>query len=105
MMRTALPLVALILGAFLCPIALVGCNKDEDEGLSKKQKQAGARLKEIATKSGGEWKNLTPDDRNFLVNDMSHGSEQSAKMLLLGASGKIGAKAGNPQSATGLKGQ
>jgi len=82
-----------LLGCLSAMMAIIGCG-DKDRGLTKEQSQSSDRLGEIVTRCGGEWDRLTPEDRAFLVNDLSHGSEQSARMLLLSASGKVGGKPG-----------
>ncbi|MGV3723499.1 MAG: hypothetical protein ACO1SX_21600 [Actinomycetota bacterium] len=84
-----------------CLLAAFGCGGcgDRDRGLTSEQRASSDRLGEIAKRSGGEWDRLTPEDRNFLLNDLSHGNEQSARMLLLSASGKVGGKpVGGPRS-------
>lgn len=98
MKRLSSPRAALLTAvAVLLPVGglLAGCSRDND-GLSAEQRQAGDRLSEIARKTDGDWNKLTEADRDFLVNQMSHGNEQSARMLLLGAAGKIGGRPGGP---------
>lgn len=73
-----------------------GCAHQMESGLSSEQKQQSSRLGEIAQRTGGDWDKLSPDERNFLVNEPSHGSEKSARMLLLGSAGKIGGRPGSP---------
>lgn len=73
---------------------LHGC-KRADDGLTPQQRQTGDRLSEIAKKTDGDWNRLSEADRDFLLK-MSHGSEPSARMLLLGAAGKIGGRPGGP---------
>lgn len=87
----------LLVAAALLPFGgfLAGCSRNDD-GLSAEQRQTGDRLSEIARKTDGDWNRLTDADRDFLVNQMSHGNEQSARMLLLGAAGKIGGRPGGP---------
>lgn len=90
-----------VLSLTACALAALGCGgcDAKDRGLSAEQRQSSDRLGDIAKRSGGEWDRLTPEDRNFLLNDLSHGSEQSARMLLLSASGKVGGKpVGAPRS-------
>lgn len=76
-------------------LGLPGCGKAED-GLSTTQEKTGARLSEIAKKTDGSWDRLTPEDKDFVLNDMAKGNEASARMLLLGAAGKIGGRPGGP---------
>lgn len=89
--RSRRPRILAILACLLAAFGCVGCG-DRDRGLTPEQRASSDRLGEIAERSGGEWERLTPEDRQFLVNDLSHGSEQSARMLLLSASGKVGGK-------------
>jgi hypothetical protein len=81
--------------ALILALALVGCTKN-DRGLTDDQRASSDRLGVIATRTQGEWDRLTPEERDFLVKELSHGSEQSARMLLLSASGKVGGKGGGP---------
>lgn len=86
----------LVLGA-LFPVFLPGCRADD--GLTAEQRATGDRLQEIARKTDGDWNKLTAEERDFLVNKLSYGNEASAKMLLLGAAGKIGGRPGGPPSS------
>lgn len=73
----------------------VGCRKTDD-GLSQAQRQAGDRLSIIAKRTDGDWNKLTAEERKFLIDELSYGNEQSARMLLLAAAGKIGGRPGGP---------
>jgi len=75
-------------------MALPGCRADD--GLTAQQRATGNRLNEIARRTDGDWNKLTAEERDFLVHKLSYGNEASAKMLLLGAAGKIGGKPGGP---------
>lgn len=87
---------AFILATFVA--FLVGCgNNMDDDGLNKGQKQAADRIDVIAKASGGDWDKVSATDRDYLVNTVSAGSEQSAKMLLLGKAGKLKATPGGPK--------
>lgn len=54
-------------------------------------------MAEIGKKTDGDWNKLTDSDREFLLS-MGHGSEQTAKWLLLGAAHKIGNAGGGQQA-------
>ncbi len=71
-----LSLAVLALGS-----SIVGCG-DKDPGPSKETEVQSDRLADIQKKTGGDWSKLTPADHDYLVNDLAHGSESSAKMLL-----------------------
>ncbi len=73
---------------------LIGCHKSGDDMTPTEQKQA-SRLDEIAKKTGGDWNKLTPEDRQYLVKDISQGSEQSARMLLSVKAGRLKATPGS----------
>lgn len=77
-------------------LILAGCatNDMSDDGLSAGDKQAANRLAEIAKTSGGDWNKLSQSDKDYLVNDVAHGSEQTAKMLLQSKAGKMSGGAG-----------
>lgn len=70
----------LLLAAFAC-VVLVGCG-DREPGPSADTQKQSDRLSEIQKRSGGDWSKLTPEDRDYLVKDLAHGSETGAKMLL-----------------------
>lgn len=93
MRRAAQAALAAVLG-LLAVGGLSGCGH-ADDGLTAEQRQSSDRLSEIAKKTDGDWDKLSPADRDFLLKT-SYGNEQSARMLLLGAAGKIGGKAGGP---------
>ena len=90
--RTAGIVVA---AAVLILPGLVGCRGQQD-GLTSTQRESGDRLSRIAKRTDGDWAKLTDEERNFLIKDLSYGNEQSARMLLLAAAGKIGGKPGGP---------
>jgi hypothetical protein len=76
-------------------VLLVGCgDKITDDGLSSKEKAASSRLDQIAKASGGDWEKISQADRDFLINEISMGSEQSAKMLIQGKAGRLRATPG-----------
>ena len=76
-MKTPLLVFCLVLGLGTA----IGCSKDDSAPSAETVKQAD-RLTQIQTKTGGDWDKLTPEDKNYLVNELSHGSESTAKMLL-----------------------
>ena len=74
------------------------CGKSEgDDGMSKEQKVQSDRLHQIATKSGGDWDKLSQSEKDEVL-VLVHGNEQSARMLLRGASGGL---RGQPGGAPG----
>jgi hypothetical protein len=73
----------------LCLAALaVGCSKSDGPALNKDQDQQASQLDQIAKKSGGDWEKLSDADKQKMI--QIGGSEQGAKMLLMGKSGKLG---------------
>ncbi len=86
-MKSRLTLVVLIvaLAAVAVAVNLRACSPPSDN-LPREQVQRANRLHEIARRTGGDWNRLTPDEKQFLVNELAHGNEQSARMLLWGAS-------------------
>ncbi len=73
----------------------VGCKRSSD-GLTPEQRQSGDRLSQIAKRTDGDWSKLTQEERTFIVKELAYGNEQSARMLLLAAAGKIGGRPGGP---------
>lgn len=82
-----------------CASMAVGCQKTDD-GLSQQEQKMTDRLGEIAKSSGGDWDKLSQADRDYLVNEVSRGSETSARMLLQAKSGRLKAKPGGPGGPT-----
>lgn len=74
----------------------IGCN--HDSGLNPTQEKTANRLDEIVKKSGGDWEKLSESDRDFLIKEVAHGNEQSARTLLTVKSRKLptGPPAGGP---------
>jgi hypothetical protein len=77
---------------FIVPTA--GCHNDS--GLKPEQEQMATRLDELAKQTGGDWSKLSAADKDYLVNKVSMGNEQSARMLLMSKSGKLQAHPGGP---------
>jgi hypothetical protein len=76
-------------------LGLAGCgDSGGGDGLSSDQKQAATRLDEIAKASDGDWTKVSPEDQKYILDTIAHGSEQSAKMLLLSKAGKLKASPG-----------
>ncbi len=86
-MKSRLPLIVLIivLAGVAVVVNLRTCS-DSTGGLSTEQVQQADRLHAIAKRTGGDWNKLTPEEKQFLVNELAYGNEQSARMLLWGAS-------------------
>jgi hypothetical protein len=85
-------LSALAVLASLALLPSLGCNR-MDDGMSSEQVQKADRLSEIARKSDGAWEKVSQADRDYILKEVTHGDEQSAKMLLLAKAGKL---SGNP---------
>ena len=75
--------------------SLGGCGSRPADGMTPAQQETSNRLQQVAKTSGGDWNRLSPADRAFLL-EMAHGNERSARMLLLGASGKLRSRPGGP---------
>jgi hypothetical protein len=64
-------------------LALAGCGcHGQDPYASDETHKQADRLQEIQNKSNGDWKQLTPEDKDYLVKTLAHGNETTAKMLL-----------------------
>jgi hypothetical protein len=85
-------LSALAVLSSLALLPSLGCNR-VDDGMSREQIQKADRLSEIAKKSDGAWEKVAQADRDYILTEVTHGDEQSAKMLLLAKAGKL---TGNP---------
>lgn len=96
--RKPLLLFVVVLAAIAVAVNLRTCS-NSSSGLSREQVQRGERLHEIAKRTGGDWNKLTPDEKQFLVNELAYGNEQSARMLLWGASRQ--APSGQPTGRPG----
>src|ERR1017187_5700776 len=70
-------------------IPMTGCSKPDD-GMSSDQQKKTDRIDEIAKKSEGNWDKVPQADRDYLLQNVTSGSEASARMLLLGKAGKLG---------------
>jgi hypothetical protein len=96
MRHSFLSVLALLLALSVVPAAVSGCRK-EDSGLKPEQQQTADRLDEIAKRSGGDWDKLSQSDRDYMVKEIGHGSEQSARMVLSAKGGKLQVHPGGPQ--------
>ena len=76
-------------------LGLAGCGRPASD-LNPAQQGQSDRLGQIAKRTDGDWNRLTEEERRFLVTDLAYGNENSARMLLLSAAGKVGGKAGRP---------
>lgn len=83
--RTLLIVALVVLAAVAGVVNLRACSNSSG-GLSREQVQKADRLHDIAKRTGGDWNRLTPEEKQFLVNELAYGNEQSARMLLWGAS-------------------
>lgn len=68
-------------------LLLPGCQPNS--GLDEKQQAQASRLDSIVKTSGGEWSRVSPADRDYLVKELAHGSEASARMLFAAKAGKL----------------
>ena len=71
---------AIIIAAAVAIFA-AGCG-EKDPGPSAETQKQSDRLSQIQTKTNSDWKKLTPEDKDYLVNQLAHGSESTARMLL-----------------------
>jgi|SRR5271166_352028 len=68
--------------------AVLGCSSSGGPPLNAEQEHQASQLDELAKKSGGDWDKLSDADKQAMI--QIGGSEQGAKMLLLGKAGKVG---------------
>lgn len=78
-----MPIALALLGA-----GVIGCSGPSDDGLTTEQRATTDRFKDIVDRSGGQWENLSEADRKFLVDDLSNGNEQAARMMFAARSGR-----------------
>lgn len=84
-----------LLAASLFAATLTGCGDGmSNDGVSDKDRAAASRLEDIVKKSGGDWEKIPQADRDYIVNEISMGSEISAKKLVQGKAGRLSAKPG-----------
>jgi hypothetical protein len=69
-------------------LGIAGCHGEAPPPPDKATEQQSSRLHEIQTRTGGDWNKLSEDDKHFLVDEVAHGSEYTAKMLLSAGSQK-----------------
>ena len=72
----------LILGSAFAVALMCGCGSKDDSAPSAETAKQADRLTQIQTKTNGDWGKLSDADKSYLVNDLAHGSESTAKMLL-----------------------
>jgi hypothetical protein len=82
-------------GLLLVPMLAVGCSQPDD-GIPPAEKQQANRFNEIAKASGGDWDKLSEADRQYLIKEIAHGNEQSARMMLAAKTGRLRGAAGGP---------
>lgn len=87
-------LIVLILVAITCWTLMLIYNDNllDTSGLTKKEQRMASRIHKIAQESGGEWQNVSPEDRQFLTFEVSYGDENSARMVLSASAGKLSAR-------------
>lgn len=87
-----------VLMGLLLLTVFVGC-KHDDDGMSEQQQVRTSRLDTIAKTSAGDWTKVSAADQEYLVKELAHGNEESAKMLLLAKAGKLkGTPGGGPNT-------
>lgn len=86
--------------AAVAALGLLGAGCSRDDGLKPEERKMASRLDEITKRSGGDWNKLSAEDRRYLIQDISRGSEQSARMLLMARGGRL---RGTPGSAPGAR--
>ena len=88
--------IALLCASFVLGTSAIGfvsgC-RQQNNGLDKSEQQMADRLTEIAQKSGGDWNKVSQADKDYVVNQICHGSVQSAEIL-------VAMKAHRPQPVT-----
>jgi len=87
--------IACIAGVF----STISCSQNQGPPLSPEQEQQAQDLETLAKKSGGDFDKLSADEKHKMV--MLAGSEQGAKMLLMGKAGKLPQRGGPPGGAGG----
>jgi hypothetical protein len=71
----------------LAALPLAGCNKNGD-GLDKSQTAMAARMKDIVSRSGGDWQKVSEADRKYLIG-LANGDEQAAQMSFRAQTGGL----------------
>ncbi|RYG38838.1 hypothetical protein EON81_02600 [bacterium] len=88
-----------LLSLALATLALAGCGSGDisDDGLSATEKQSASRIDQIAKDSGGDWEKVSQADRDYLVKEISMGSEETAKRMIQGRNGRSLSPGGPPK--------
>jgi len=68
------------MGPLLGFLLLAGC-ADNSDGLTKDQSSINDRFQTIMTKSEGKWERLTPEDKQYIVGELSNGDEAAAQRM------------------------
>ncbi len=80
-MKRQIALVALLSVAL---VALGGCGSGDDSKPSKETTQQADRITEIRKSTGSDWSKVSDADKAYLINEVGHGSESTAKMIFSG---------------------
>lgn len=90
-------LMAVILASF---ILSAGCGQEKGgDGLSTKEVQIGTRTDQIIKLSGGNWENVSAEDKAYLVQEVGYGNERNARMFFDSMAGNL--KGGGPPASPG----
>jgi len=60
----------------------MGCSKDAAGTDSPEHQETSNRLLQIEQKANGNWDSLSADDKKYVIDNVTHGSETSAKMII-----------------------
>lgn len=83
-MTFALRGIALVL---LAALPLAGCGKN-GEGLDRSQTAMADRMKDIVSRSGGDWQKVSDTDRQYLIG-LANGDERAAQMSFRAQTGGL----------------
>lgn len=89
-MKYACALLLVLMGGLI-----VGCG-DKPDPIAQEELKQESKIKEIVTRSGGKWENLSTEDRNYIVNELNSGSEEGGRRFYEAAAGAAQGK-GAPQ--------
>ena len=86
-MKKRMAVAAFSLTSVLITSSLIGCVRSNN-GLQPAQQKIANRLDEIVQRTD-DWGKLTKADHDYLVNEIAHGSESSARMVLQAKAGRL----------------
>lgn len=94
---------ALFLGLLVFAFSVVflsGCDQGGGDGLSKDQVELGQKSDQIIKAANGNWDNLSPEDKAYLIKEIGYGDEKNAKMFFNAKSGNL-RRSGPPSTPGG----